>query len=312
MKSLSVVVASQDCAATIGECLASLRRQRGDGPIEIIVVDNSSDGSARIVERQSPGAELIKVSHPSLVPELWARGASRAAGDVVAFTTGHCIPQADWMSEILRHHASGDAGIGGAIENRRPSSISQWATYFARFTPFMLPFPQRPADQIPGDNASYKRFVLEACADLIKDGFWETDVNIRLRAGGHSLLLAPRIVVYHAHHGNVWAFCRQRMKHGRVFGASRISRVRPLSRLLYLMLVPLVPAVILAKIIRRVRQNDSKGRELLLSFPLLLLFVLAWSWGEFLGYLSGLARAPGPRQAAMRQETTSGSNCGRR
>lgn len=305
MNTLTVVVASQDCAATIGECLASLERQRGHHPVEIIVVDNSTDGSAQIVEGQIPGAQLIKVSGSSLVPDLWARGAARAAGQVVAFTTGHCIPREDWLSEILRHHASGHAGIGGAIENRRPSSLNQWATYFARFTAFMPPFAERPVDQIPGDNASYKRFVLEECADLIKDGFWENDVNIRLRAGGHSLLMTPRIVVYHAHRGTVRAFCRQRLQHGRVFGARRINGAGLLLRLLYLTLMPLIPLLILAKIIRRVLARHENPRPLLLSFPLLVLFILTWSLGEFLGYLSGMGRALG-----QARDVTNGGTAG--
>lgn len=189
MKRLSVVVASQESEATIAKCLTSLDRQRADGSVEIIVVDNSSDSSSQIVAQRFPGVKLVKVPGSFLIPELWAQGLARAIGGVIAFTTAHCIPDARWLSEIMRHHETEHAAIGGAIENMRPSTLTQWAIYFARYAPYMLPFAPHSVDQIPGDNASYKRSILDA--DLIKDGFWETDVNHRLRQRGHSLLLTP-------------------------------------------------------------------------------------------------------------------------
>ncbi len=292
--SISVVIASQDSAATVAECLTSLERQRTNSEAEIIVVDNSSDGSAHIIERQFPSVDLVKVAGPCLIPELWAQGAARATGRVIAFITAHGIPDREWLSEIARRHESGYAGIGGAIENKRPSSVTQWAIYFTRFAPFMLPFSSHPVGQIPGDNAAYKRFVLEECADLIKKGFWDTDVNNWLRMRGHGLLLTPGMIVHHARSCGVWAFFRQRVQHGRIFGATRIRGAAPLWHLAYLTFTPLIPMVLLAKIVRRVLTKGRNRVEFFVSFPLVALFAFAWSWGEFLGYLSGTVRLLGP------------------
>ena len=58
-RTVYVIVLNWNGRDVIGPCLASLARVT-DPPLEIIVVDNaSSDGSAEIVRREAPGAELI-------------------------------------------------------------------------------------------------------------------------------------------------------------------------------------------------------------------------------------------------------------
>ncbi|MFA4947773.1 MAG: glycosyltransferase family 2 protein [Candidatus Krumholzibacteriia bacterium] len=58
-RTVYVIVLNWNGRGVIGPCLASLMRVT-EPPLEIIVVDNaSSDGSAEIVRRDAPGAELI-------------------------------------------------------------------------------------------------------------------------------------------------------------------------------------------------------------------------------------------------------------
>lgn len=291
MTDLSVVVASQDAEATIGECLSSLEAQNQSGAVEIIVVDNSRDRSAQIVATRFPDIQLFKVSAPSLIPELWARGVEHAAGEVVAFTTAHCIPDSSWIKEILRHRESTYAGVGGAIENLQPAPLLQWAIYFCRYSGYMLPFSVHPVAQIPGDNAAYKRWILKEYADLIKTGFWETVVNDQLRKEGHALLLTPSIRVYHGRSFGMWQFCRQRLVLGRIFGIRRASVTSPARRLLYIVSSPLIPLIFLGKITRQVFGRGRHRQSFVRSLPLLIVFVLCWSVGEFLGNLQGAFRS---------------------
>ena len=114
MKEISIVVASQNAETTIGACLTSLEAQNRDGVAEIIVVDNSCDGTAQIVEADHHGLQLVKIGGPALIPHLWAEGAKRASGDVVAFTTAHFVPDTQWLTQNLRHHRSEYAAVGGA------------------------------------------------------------------------------------------------------------------------------------------------------------------------------------------------------
>ncbi len=285
-KELSAIIASQNAEGTIEACLSSLEGQNADGLAEIIVVDNSRDGTARIVEERFRDVKLIKVSEPSLVPQLWTEGAKRASGKIIAFTTAHCVPGADWLSQNLHHHQAEYAAVGGAIENAEPASVVQWAVYFCRYAPFMPPFSAHQVGQVAGDNASYKAWVLEKYAGLIKSGFWEAVVNDQLCKDGHSLLLTPEVQVYHGHSFGMGAFCRQRLVHGRFFGAGRVASAPPIRRLLYIVSSPLVPIIFLGKISRQVLAKRRHRWAFTQSLPVLTLFVLCWSLGEFLGYLS--------------------------
>ena len=86
---ISVIVAAQNADATIEESLSSLEEQNDSGVAEIIVVDNSQNGTAALVGDRFPGARVIKVAEPKLIPQLWAIGAQAARGKIIAFTTAH-------------------------------------------------------------------------------------------------------------------------------------------------------------------------------------------------------------------------------
>ncbi len=58
---LSVVIVSWNTAALLRGCLTSLLTSPTGGSIEVIVVDNdSSDGSANLVQRDFPGVQLVR------------------------------------------------------------------------------------------------------------------------------------------------------------------------------------------------------------------------------------------------------------
>lgn len=307
MIDLSVVVASRGTDGPLAACLSSLTRQNTDGGIEIIVADNSPARPTPSIEKRFPGIRVVHIPGRVLVPELWARGAGAATGRAIAFTTADFIPAADWVAEIRRHHALGYGAVGGVIENSPRSSTVQWAVYFSRYAAYMPPFEPHAATQIAGDNASYERWALEHCADLIRNGFWEHPVNDRLRRDGHVLLLTPALRVTHASVPGALQFCRQRFAHGRIFGAQRASAAPTALRALYLACSPVIPFLFLAKIARRVAANGRHIGAFVRALPLVAAFTLAWSAGEAVGYLlspqfptGAPARAPQPDPAVDR------------
>ena len=284
---ISVIVAAQNADATIEESLSSLEEQNDRGVAEIIVVDNSQNGTAELVGNRFPSARVIKVAEPKLIPQLWAIGAQAARGRIIAFTTAHFVLDKRWIAETLHHHQSNYAAVGGTIENTESASPAQWAVYFCRYYRYMLPFTQHLVRQVPGDNASYKRWVLEEYPDLIEDGFWETNVNNQLFDDGHALLLTPTIRVDQLGSCGAWAFCKQRLIHGRRFGRERRASASDIRRLLYVVSSPLIPLIILGKIFKEVFKKKRHRAALFISLPSLILFVLSWSAGESLGYLFG-------------------------
>lgn len=293
---ISIVIAVQDEETALAECLASLREQRHTRRAEVLVVDSSRGGVARVVEKGLPDAHVLRVEGTVLVPHLWAIGARRASGEIVAFTTAHFVPAPGWIAAITRHMEGPNAAVGGVIENAEPSSGVRWAVYFTRYTAYMPPlFPSETA-QVPGDNAAYRRRVIDRYAALIVHGFWENTVNDHLRRDGHRLFLSPEIRVVHRAAPSVAAFCRQRFAHGRVFGTERVASAGRGQRLLRILTAPLIPGIYLARIGGHVLRRRRHRLEFALAFPLVVLFTLCWASGELVGYLFGMGR--GAHEAA--------------
>src|SRR5712691_1135815 len=284
---MSVVVASNNARASIRECLAALiGHERGDD-VDILVVDNSSDGSAEIVKDDFPDVRLIAAPPSALIPELWGLGIRESRGAIVAITTAHCVPARNWVSAMLEAHDGTAAAVGGAIESAESSGLVDWAVYFCRYSQYMLPFARGFVREIAGDNASYDREHIDRCPQAWRNGFWEPSVHAELRKAGLRLLLTPSVVVSHKRSFGLGGFVAQRFWHGMQFGGERASRLQWPRRVLYIALSPAIPLIFLVRIARQVIGKRRHRSKLILSLPLLVLFLLAWSCGELLGYLRG-------------------------
>jgi glycosyltransferase involved in cell wall biosynthesis len=284
---MSVVVASHNARASIGECLSLLLGQSQRDDVEILVVDNSHDGSAEIVKDDFPDVRVMMAPPSALIPELWGLGMGESRGSIIAITTAHFVPAPDWVDAMLEAHAGVAAAVGGAIESAQPASPVDWAVYFCRYSQYMLPFERGSVGEIAGDNASYKRGHIERYRHVWRKGFWEPAIHAELRKAGLQLLLVPSVVVFHHRSFRLRSFVTQRFWHGMKFGQQRVCRVRWTQRALYIALSPGIPLVFLIRIARQVFGKRRNRTKFVLSLPALVLFLLAWSCGELLGYVRG-------------------------
>lgn len=286
---LSVIVGSSDARATVTDCLARLVPQCEAVGAELVVVDNSTDGTDALVRERFPSVRLIR-SRCRYIPELWAVGIAATTGEVVALTTAHAVPAADWAEQVLRAHAQRpEAGIGGAIENAPTGSLTDWAIYFCRYSRFMRPFEAGPEPEIAADNAAYKRVALDGVHGAWVDGFWEPPVHAALRENGHDLWRSPDVVVYHVRSFSLGGFLKNRLRHGRQFGRDRAAGQSPARRLGLALRAPLVPAVLLGRVAREVIGKRRHLGPFLGALPLIVVFYLAWTGGELAGYVAALA-----------------------
>ena len=138
---------------------------------------------------------------------------------------------------------------------------------------------------LAGDNASYKRWALDRCKDVRRNGFWEPLVHAELLKDGLELRVTPNIVVYHKKSFSLLGFMKQRFWHGRQFGSARTLNLSGIWRLIYILLSPLIPVVFLSRITRRVLTKSRHIGKFLLSLLILILFLLSWATGELTGYL---------------------------
>src|SRR5437588_138955 len=122
-------------------------------------------------------------------------------------------------------------------------------------------------EQLPGDNAAYRRESLERMRDLFRDGFVEPFVNRRLADAGATLRHEPSLVVYQGRSAGTAAFVSQRLEHGRDYGRRRGTAASSARNLASAAAAPIVPLVLTARLARRLLPNRRFRRPLLISLP---------------------------------------------
>ncbi|MFN8532424.1 MAG: hypothetical protein U0556_02620 [Dehalococcoidia bacterium] len=271
---ISVVVAARDSGARTTNALRAIQTEVQGLTAELIVVAPAGSSEAR--QASLLGRVLTVEGDPS-APELWRVGIVASHGELVVTTVSGCTPSPGWLAALIGALGPDAAAAGGSFRlGSRRATVA--AVYFLRYSPYQLPFDRHDADEVPGDNAVYRRSAIDAVAGSWRDGFWENEVNVALRTRGERLQLDPRPVTTLVTAGGFFVFCRQRFRHGVRFGEWRGGRWRAL-------LAPVGMARFLLRITSRVRPGD-RGLYLQ-SLVVLKLYLVCWTAGEVVGLLRG-------------------------
>jgi len=281
---VSVVIGAAAPPASLEACLAALEPQR-DGA-EVLVVE-AVPAPAALRERFAWAQFIARPGR--LVPELWREGIDASRGEIVALTIACMEPAPDWLAEIRAAHRAHDA-VAGAIEPAPRLRLRDWAEYFCRYAPDMLPFEPHLCPDLPGDNASYKRTLLQRTRELYRDGFWEPVIHRALEHDGVVLWHAPELVVRQRASAGMRAFLRQRLRHGAGHGRQRGARFGTARNVAGVLGAPLVPLLLTVRLVRQVSRRRRLRARVALALPLILAFNVAWAIGEARGHLDALRR----------------------
>ena len=284
---ISVVMAANNPGAAIAECLESLARQTFFSRAEIIVAECSTDGTGARIRTEFPWVTLLHFDRPVGLPELMKEAMRQAQGKVMAVTDLHCVFPPDWLEKLFRAHQSDYAVIGGAVENGRSERLLDWACYFADYVAFMLPSARRVTPVLAGNHVTYKSWVIKEALDSMEGGFRKVFFHWELERRGVRFLFDPELVIYYARRNTFVGFMRGYYQHAWLFAAVRTKRMSVTSRFMRIITVPALPVFLLYQRIRPALGKKRNRGKLLLSIPLLALFVTAWATGELKGYLLG-------------------------
>jgi hypothetical protein len=202
------------------------------------------------------------------------------------------VPAPDWLATIrvkLERHPV----VGGAIDPGRGLRLVDWAEYFCRYAKDMRPFEAHQCNDLPGDNAAYRRDLLEQACELYRDGFWEPVINRRLAEEGAVLWHDPELVVRQDRSAGARAFIRQRLHHGRAHGRQRGARYGTVRNVAGVLGAPLVPALLTLRVAGTVARRGRARVLCLLALPYILLYNVAWAAGEAAGHLDALREGSG-------------------
>ena len=299
LRDVSVVIASVEAARSIDRCIDSIGDAVRGTRSELIVVDASRDGSADIAERKLGRKCVLRYPPGTLTPELWAAGIARSTGRIVVLTTGHFDVKPTWIARLVDGLASGQRGVAGRIDLAEDTSVTDWATYYLRYSEFVSePELRRTVTGIPADNAAYDGEEIRRFVATSLQGFWEVEFHRQIHASGGSLALVSGASARYGRSFPFWTILSHRFQHGRHSGAWRVGTgERP--RVLVIGAAPLVPFVLAARVWRRVKALREHRRRFLMSVPVFLALAAAWAAGECIGAFGGAFVSRRPRFAAI-------------
>jgi glycosyltransferase involved in cell wall biosynthesis len=201
---VSVVIPSYNSRNTIMACLNSLMKQEA-APLEIIVVDSSTDDTAQIINRCFPTVKVRSIKQRIFPGPARNRGASMARGAIIAYIDADCVADPDWVRQIAAVHNEGHLVVGGAILVGNPSSRVAWAGHLGEFREFLPTGEPRPMIHIPTCNLSYRRILFETFGGFPDAYYPQEDLlfNYLLNQRDIQIWFDPAIRVRH--------FCREKL-----------------------------------------------------------------------------------------------------
>lgn len=285
---LSVVVVILAGGAHVGRCLETLRKQEHPPAMEVIVPHDDRRAEMAVLREQFPEVKFVRVAGERSYAELRTAGVKASRGRIVAITEDQCIPPPRWCANVIEAHRTPYAAIGGPVEKQTPDSPLNWAIYLRELGTFMPPVTEGPAHALTDCNVTYKRPALDAIASVWAHVFHEPDVHAALAQYGESaaLWLSPALLTMQQRTLRLGPALAERYAFGRLYGGLRVAAVSPARRLVLILLSPLLPVLLVARVVLGVLRKRRHIGACLAALPYITLFALVWGWGEFVGYLT--------------------------
>jgi len=281
---LSVLVTRQNARDPVDECLRSLINQASIG--EIILLDGVGDDYHPPADAR---VRVMRFEAPASLPMLLATGIVEARGDIVAMTESHCQAAPDWAANVIaEHERTHQPVIGGVVEAGAGLGYVDFGLYVADYGAFMPPIRDGEADEMPGENVSFKREIFTPHLETIaRDGFYKTLFCQDVQSAGKSLICANSIVMYYQRRIGLGALARRRFTHGRCFGAQLAKRLTPAVRWARVGGDLLLPAVLMIRLMRKTLPKRAHTPRVIAALPVVLLATVSWAAGEWIGNLFG-------------------------
>jgi hypothetical protein len=313
-KALSILITVVSGKAAVRRCLEALHCQAATTATEIIVPYDQWSADVGELIKDFPWVHFHFIEHLGMASSshisshqhrLYDRrravGLALAHGRIVAMTEDHAVPAENWCHQILVAHKQPYAVIGGAIDNGVDCPLN-WALYYCDFGRYGRPLQSGETEYASDVNVTYKRCALEAVRDIWDEAYHETTVHWTLRSCGEVVFLDPRLVVHqHRHPITLWCAYWERVAWGRVFAETRVSACSMRRRMLYAAGTPLLPALLLIRVLHHMVRQRRTPIQIAKTFPLVVCLLIGWALGELIGYIVGP-----PRERSMRAGTKLG------
>jgi hypothetical protein len=284
---LSVVVPSVNGMSDLSDCLRALEREGHGVRLELLVVERCGEDVRRQVRAAFPFVRMIEVDRSVTIPEMRARAFEAATAPAVAVIEDHVIVPAGWARQMLEALGGAERVVGGSVENAATGTVLDWAAFLCEYSHCLPPLPAGPATWLTGNNVVYPKALLDRHRTIIEAGRWENYLHDALRAAGVPLVCHPEIIVGHKKHYSFAEYLSQRYLYARSYAGARVAGSPFAKRMTFGLAAFVLPPLLFYRTVARIMQKGRHRALLLKSVPFIAVFVLAWGWGEVVGYWRG-------------------------
>lgn len=224
---ISVIIPVRNEVNKIEQCLEAVFAQSLK-PYEVIVVDaHSTDGTIGKA-RKFPVKTLYEDYHTR--GGACQVGIEHAEGEFIAFTDADCIPDKNWLANLVKEFKDGVVGVGGGVKN---IGKGLWVRSFnlalgtflgsARSVQGRFFRDKQFVRSISGANSMYRRQdILDVGGFNLSPIGEDRDLNNRLARVG-KLLYTPDAVILHDHRRGLGRIAKVMYRYGRQRAAMKIT-----------------------------------------------------------------------------------------
>jgi GT2 family glycosyltransferase len=204
-------VPTRDRPSALEACLAALAAQSLVDRLEVIVVDDGSvaaDEVAAVVARH-PNARLLRCGGDGPAAARNA-GAREARGEILCFTDDDCLPEVNWIEELVVAIREGAEAVAGGTFNT-PGGLADASEVISGAPAAAEPFA-------PSNNLACTRAAFEAVPfdeSYRQAAAEDRDWCARLVARGYTLRSQPSALVLHRPQLTLSSFLRRQVRYGR-------------------------------------------------------------------------------------------------
>lgn len=223
---ISIIIPAYNAEKTLDICLTALKNQDTTAPYEVIVVDDGSVDNTAVIA-QNHNAILLKTPSNSGAATARNIGIKAAKGDILCFTDADCIPDPNWLSEMIKPFTDPQiVGCKGVYRNNQLELVARFVQieYEDKYD---LLYQSEYIDFIDTYSAAYRAKILRQHRGFDERIFYVEDqeLSFRLAADHCKMVFQPSAIVGHFHSNTLYGYVRKKFMIG--YWKSQIIRRFP-------------------------------------------------------------------------------------
>ena len=212
---ISVIIPTFNSAKQLSDCLKSLETQTMDqGSYQVIVVDDGSTDDTRSIVAKYSAKYVYQANQGPAVARN--HGVTEAQGEIVLFTDADCMPQANWIEEMIKPlDDSQVVGVKGAYKTDQKELMArlvqiEYEDKYERMKKFKY------IDFIDTYSAAYRKDVYIKYGGFDerypKASVEDQEFSFRLFRDGYKMVFNSSAIVYHRHSARLIDYLKKKYK----------------------------------------------------------------------------------------------------